>query len=585
MKPAHRVLIVTLLFGVVAAPSPAWAQEGDAPSANQEASPSTAEATADQDAQEAEEPVATPAPGPLEEVATLRAALTEDFARFKTAQGDERRLTLERILRNGRLFGGTLLPMVEALGAALEAGEADEERLGKVRDHVEWTTELLAEQVQANDALIDQAIQERERVAVEDLLSFEQELGREVATTDGLIGAIARNIDRKRLLRMPVEADDAAVEARLTETTEEVGGRIQLALAQSEELAAQLEGSIEAQKPAIEARLIALAERLNHLTASLQTLTDMMEARGLDTSEQRQLLIRSTGTVTPAIFDRKVAAGLLDTGLRAAKAWLSTNSSFIVSRSVLFLVILLAFRIIAFFVGKVTGRLIAVSASRVPSLLRKTAAAIARNTVMLIGFLVALSHVGLEVGPMLASLGVAGFILGFALQDSLSNFAAGAMILFYSPFDVGDVVEAGGVMGKVRQLSLVSTTILTFDNQRLIVPNRKIWGDVIRNVTAEELRRIDFTFTVSTTEDVKRAMALLVEIVAAHELILKEPAATVRLNDMQDGQASIVARPWVKTGDYWGVRWDIMETVKQRFDAEGFTIAPPRREIVIRPEK
>ncbi len=571
MKPVHLVSTAAVLAAAIGSAPATIAQESPPPEASSQA------------AEASETP--TPEPDPLEVLTALRERLTEMFEDFRASSGDERRLGWERLIRTGRPFGAILQPLVDELAAALDAGTVDEERLAVVRGHVEWAQNMLGEQIIANDELIDQAVGDRQAVAVEDLLAFEQDLGREIAINDQLILAYVTNARRMRTLQMPTEAMQQAVRERLIEATDEFGGRIELSLTQGAELETQLAAAIQEQRPAIETRQRALAERLHNLTTSLQTLTTMMEAHGLNTASHKQLLIRATGTVTPAIFDPEVAAGLLDTATRKANEWLQENGAFIVSRTVLFLVIVVFFRIIAWFVNRVTARLIAASASRFPPLLRKTAASIAGNTVMLIGLLVALSHVGIEVGPMLASLGVAGFILGFALQDSLSNFAAGAMILFYSPFDVGDVVEAGGVKGKVRQLSLVSTTILTFDNQRLIVPNRKIWGDVIRNVTAEELRRIDFTFTVATTDDVERAMALLSEIVAAHELILEEPAATVRLNDMQDGQASIVVRPWVKTGDYWGVRWDIMETVRQRFDAEGFTIAPPRREIVIRPEK
>jgi small conductance mechanosensitive channel len=183
---------------------------------------------------------------------------------------------------------------------------------------------------------------------------------------------------------------------------------------------------------------------------------------------------------------------------------------------------------------------------------------------------------------MLASLGVAGFILGFALQDSLSNFAAGAMILFYQPFDVGDVVEAGGVSGKVRHLSLVSTTILTFDNQKLIVPNRKIWGDVIRNVTAEKTRRVDLAFAVRYQEDVDRALDALRAVAAAEERILSEPAPLVKVNDLSQGRVDLILRPWVKTPDYWGVYWDLNRAVKERFDAEGILLAVPQREVQLR---
>lgn len=130
-------------------------------------------------------------------------------------------------------------------------------------------------------------------------------------------------------------------------------------------------------------------------------------------------------------------------------------------------------------------------------LLQRMVLLVVRNTILAIGILIALAQIGISLGPLLAGLGVVGFIVGFALQDTLSNFAAGMLILIYRPFDVDDFIEAGGVSGKVSNMSLVNTTILTFDNQTIIVPNNKIWGDVIRNVTAQKLRRIDMVFGIS----------------------------------------------------------------------------------------
>ena len=247
-----------------------------------------------------------------------------------------------------------------------------------------------------------------------------------------------------------------------------------------------------------------------------------------------------------------------------------------------FVLILGAFRLL----GRISARLVrgglSASGARVPALLGNLAETITANVILLIGLLVGLSQLGLQVGPMLASLGVAGFILGFALQDSLSNFAAGAMILFYQPFDIGDVVEAGGVSGKVDRLSLVSTTILTFDNQRLIVPNRKILGDVIRNVTAEETRRVDLAFAVRYQEDVDRALDALRAVAAAEERVLSEPAPLIKVHDLSQGRVDLILRPWVKTSDYWGVYWDLTRAVKARFDAEEISLAVPQREVQLR---
>jgi len=170
-------------------------------------------------------------------------------------------------------------------------------------------------------------------------------------------------------------------------------------------------------------------------------------------------------------------------------------------------------------------------------------------------------------------------VLGFALQDSLSNFAAGAMILIYRPFDVGDVIEAAGIAGKVSRMSLVSTTILTFDNQTLIVPNNKIWGDVIRNVTAQTIRRVDLVFGIGYADDVEHAESVFRDVVAKHEKVLADPKPTVKLHALGESSVDFIVRPWCRKEDYWDVYWDLTREVKLRFDREGISIPFPQRDV------
>lgn len=200
---------------------------------------------------------------------------------------------------------------------------------------------------------------------------------------------------------------------------------------------------------------------------------------------------------------------------------------------------------------------------------------------MLVGILVALSQVGVSLGPALAGLGVAGFIVGFALQDTLGNFAAGGMILFYRPYDVDDFVEVAGAIGLVKKMSLVSTTINTFDNQTLIIPNSKIWGDVIKNVTAQRTRRVDLEFGISYSDDIEKTERILREVLESHEKVLKEPAPNIRLHNLGDSSVNFIVRPWTKTPDYWEVYWDITREVKMRFDREGISIPFPQRDVHI----
>ena len=196
-----------------------------------------------------------------------------------------------------------------------------------------------------------------------------------------------------------------------------------------------------------------------------------------------------------------------------------------------------------------------------------------------LGALVVLSQLGLAIGPLLAGLGFASLIVGFALQDTLSNFASGMLILAYRPFDVGDEITAGGVSGHVEQMTLVTTTILTDDHQRLIVPNSKIWGDVITNFTAESMRRVDLTFGIGYSDDVEHAEKVLLDIVGRHEKVLKDPAPVIKLHSLGESSVSFTVRPWAQTADYWDVYWDITREVKRRFDAEGISIPFPQRDV------
>lgn len=243
-----------------------------------------------------------------------------------------------------------------------------------------------------------------------------------------------------------------------------------------------------------------------------------------------------------------------------------------------FLLTLLAFYILAIVLGRITHQTVSVS-KKCSDLLKQFFVSTVRKIVMIIGIIVALSMLEINVAPFVAGLGVAGFILGFALQGTLSNFASGLMILIYRPFDVGNIIEAAGIRGKVESMSLVSTTILTPDNQIVVVPNGEIWGGVITNVTGSDTRRVDMVFGISYTDDIAKASQVLESIVSTHELILKDPEPVVKVHELGDSSVNFVCRPWVKTVDYWTVYWDVTRTVKERFDAEGISIPFPQRDV------
>jgi small conductance mechanosensitive channel len=240
-----------------------------------------------------------------------------------------------------------------------------------------------------------------------------------------------------------------------------------------------------------------------------------------------------------------------------------------------------AILVLAWFLSDFVGRLMSKGMGRLssPALLTDFLIKSARWVVMIIGIIWALSALEVSVAPLLAMVGAAGFIIAFAMQDSLSNFASGLMILFFRPFDIGDLVDAGGVSGKVSSMNLVSTTIRTVDNKVMVVPNSKIWGDVITNVTGVTQRRVDMEFGIGYDDDIEQAQQILEQIVADDPRIFEDPAPVIRMSALADSSVNFICRPWARPDDYWDVYWDVTREVKKRFDAEGIGIPFPQRDV------
>ncbi|MFV1959703.1 MAG: mechanosensitive ion channel family protein, partial [Planctomycetota bacterium] len=247
-----------------------------------------------------------------------------------------------------------------------------------------------------------------------------------------------------------------------------------------------------------------------------------------------------------------------------------------------FLLLLFAFRVLARLLGRMTNRALD-RFNKTPELLRVFLSNSVRNVTFAVGIVVALSQLGVNIGPLLAAIGAAGLVIGFALQGVLSNFASGVMILLYRPYDLGDVIDAGGVTGKVAAMSLVSTTMKTPDNQVVVVPNSSIWGSVITNITGSDTRRVDMLFGVGYDDDLNKAEKILEEIVTADPRVLKDPAPVVVVGELADSSVNFHVRPWTKTSDYWDVFFDVTRKVKDRFDAEGISIPYPQQDVHLHP--
>jgi len=281
-----------------------------------------------------------------------------------------------------------------------------------------------------------------------------------------------------------------------------------------------------------------------------------------------------------AISGIDLRLGALKTNWALLSGWLTSTEGGLrwIKQIFLFVVIVLVAWILAVLIGKAVKKAV-VRIEGASVLLKDFIVNIIRKLIFIVGFVVALSMLGINVGPLLAAIGAAGFIVGFALQGTLSNFAAGIMILIYRPYDVGDLVDIGGTFGAVDAMTIVSTTLMTLDNQKVVVPNNMIWGDKITNATGTDKRRVDMVFGIGYSDDIAKAQKILEEILAKHAAVLKDPEPIVKVHELADSSVNFAVRPWVETDNYWDVYWDVTRTVKERFDAEGVSIPFPQRDV------
>ncbi len=321
------------------------------------------------------------------------------------------------------------------------------------------------------------------------------------------------------------------------------------------------------------------AERLELAVARLTSVVAMLERLDGETLAMRRVLIEKSGGLALSLVDTAMLNVVMAETQDRLVEWFSANGASTLLSAILFVGILILARSLAGLSKRLTERALRHSDQSISQLLKETLISMAGTVVFLIGLLVALAQVGVSVTPMIAGLGVVGFIVGFALQDTLSNFASGAMILAYRPFDTGDFIAAGEAEGTVLKMNLVNTTIVTVENKVLIIPNSKIWGGVIMNVTGQKLRRTDMIYRVSYADDVDLVQRILEELIAADERWLDDPEPLVRLKQYSESSIDFMVRAYAKTDEYWEAVWALNKAVKKRFDAEGITIPFPQREV------
>jgi len=196
--------------------------------------------------------------------------------------------------------------------------------------------------------------------------------------------------------------------------------------------------------------------------------------------------------------------------------------------------------------------------------------------------LAALEQLGVKTTSALAILGAAGLAVGLSLQSSLSNFAAGVMLIIFRPFKTGDFVEAGGVNGIVESMSIFTSILRTPDNREVIVPNGQIYSSTITNYSARDTRRIDLVFSIGYDDDIRQAKVLIEEVLGKESRMLNDPAPTIMVLELGASSVDLAVRPWVNSSDYWTVRSDLLENIKAAFDANGISIPYPQQDVHIK---
>lgn len=241
--------------------------------------------------------------------------------------------------------------------------------------------------------------------------------------------------------------------------------------------------------------------------------------------------------------------------------------------------------LVIFYVGRIVAKMIirtvrrVMQAQEVDKILETFVCNLVYWLVMVFVIIAAINQVGIQTTSLIAIMGAAGLAIGLALQGSLSNFAAGVLIVIFRPYRVGDFVEVAGISGAVVQVQILTTVLKTGDNKQIVVPNAQIMDSIITNYSANEKRRVDMLVGVSYDDDLDKVRKTIKELIDADGRVLQEPECLIAVAELADSSVNFTVRPWVKTEDYWGVMFDLTEAIKKRFDQDGISFPFPQQDV------
>lgn len=502
-------------------------------------------------------------------ITKINADLKELTVTLESAIGDERdALQLKLFQKNEELRS--------ILATAIEQNSLPKETLieqvATQQAYSQGASEYLEGKIKSLSEKLNEAKDEQRLTMLNDYQERQHYL-------DTVVESSWQNIQWLKQLGVDETLEEKQFKSFITKRLRLVSASVEYFSQQIDVVDKQLSISPESEKSSLQLSRLVTQQRLNIAGDSLSSLVSIADQLSVKTAEYKRLMFEVTGSVTQDLLDWQVALSVVTHWSDNFWSWIANNAPQHLFQLFVFILILLVTKMLAKLARKVVSKTVVSKNLKMSQLMQDFFIAMSGNAVWIIGILIGLSQIGLNLTPVLTGFGIAGVIVGFALQDTLSNFAAGMMLLIYRPFDVGDFVFAGGVDGKVSHMSLVNTTIKTFDNQIIIVPNGKIWGDVIKNVTHELVRRVDMVFGIGYSDDILQAEKVLKEIVDSHPAVLRNPEPNIRVHLLNTSSVDFIVRPWVKTDDYWDVYWYVTREVKLRFDQEGISIPFPQQDV------
>ena len=475
-----------------------------------------------------------------------------------------------------------LIDLAAVLGGAqsdsLPVDSLTGELSGYLVDHITVLDQAYARQVSGFDELRRQ----RASASVEEIGPLEAEITDVWAWTDTIMVYQMSAITAAEEIGVDVAREWKQLDELLERRAEQQVGRLQIAVADRDRLEVRVKtlrrtSASESEITDLQRNLSAVQSRIDAIAASLGVTNTLLGGRGFDTIAYRQILIRTTGEVTGDVLDPQVLLRLVGDLATDAWSWIRDNTATILARILIVFGFVILFRFLFRLGWWLARTLRLVRGSR---LISDTLGRSLRPVATLLGFMTGLSVIGVQTTTLLAGLGVAGVVVGFALQDSLSNLFAGISILAMRPYDVDDVVEAGGVLGRVREMGLWNTTIVTFDARRLLVPNKSIWSSIIENRSAEPIRRVEAIARIGYDDDLERVLGVFRDMLQTDERVLDEPSPLVFAKRLAESWIDVKLWAWVNNSDWFSLNTDLPRLIRIRLEEEGIAIPYPRREIV-----